>query len=375
MRRNLIAIFAFALACCSNSNAQNGKYGAGDKTRPFKVAEVARFDEPWAMAFLPDGRLLVTERKGALKILNRDRTTGRITGTPIVDYGGQGGLGDVALHPDFARNHLVYLSWAEAGPGGTRGAAIGRGALVLDDKGAGRIDGLSVIWRQQPKVDGRGHYSHRLLFSPDGYLFVSSGERQKFTPAQDLNVNLGKILRLKDDGSPAPGNPFADRGPIAAQIWTLGHRNALGLAFDSAGRLWESEMGPRGGDEVNLIERGKNYGWPVVSNGDNYDFTTIPDHPTHPEFEAPKVWWNPSISPSSIAIYSGDMFPQWRGSAFVSALSGKALIRIALNATEAKKAEQWDMGDRVRQVKQGPDGALWLLIDGEDGALLRLTPR
>jgi len=327
------------------------------------------------MTFLPDGRLLVTEKKGALKLLDvASGKTGDVGGVPAVAYGGQGGFGDVLLHPDFSANRVIYVSFAERGEGGS-GGAVARGTLALDANGGGKLENLAVIWRQVPKVDGAGHFGHRLAFGPDGKLWITSSERQKFTPAQDLNVNLGKILRLKDDGSPAPGNPFADRGPIAAQIWTLGHRNALGLAFDSAGRLWESEMGPRGGDEVNLIERGKNYGWPVVSNGDNYDFTTIPDHPTHPEFEAPKVWWNPSISPSSIAIYSGDMFPQWRGSAFVSALSGKALIRIALNATEAKKAEQWDMGDRVRQVKEGPDGALWLLIDGEDGALLRLTPR
>jgi glucose/arabinose dehydrogenase len=374
VRSHLIAFCALTLASCNDSNAQNGKYGANDGTPPFKMTEIAKLDEPWAMAFLPDGRILVTEKRGALRLLNRDRTLGTVTGTPRVDYGGQGGLGDVALHPDFARNHLVYLSWAEAGTGDRRGAAVGRGTLMLDDKGSGRIEGLTVIWRQEPKVSGRGHYSHRLLFSPDGYLFVSSGERQKFTPAQDLAVNLGKVLRLRDDGTPAPGNPFADKGPIASQIWTLGHRNILGLAFDSAGRLWESEMGPFGGDEINLISPGKNYGWPVVSQGDNYNGTPIPDHPSHPEFEAPKIWWNPSISPSSLTIYSGGMFPQWRGSAFVSALSGKALIRITLNGTDAKKADQWDMGERIRQVKEGPDGALWMLTDGTGGTLLRLTP-
>ena len=379
MRCRLLAIIAaLLLAGCDRHDAQaTGTNGAGDETaqgRPFKVTEVAQLNEPWAMAFLPDGRLLVTEKRGALRILNQDGTIGRISGVPPVDVGGQGGFGDVAVHPQFARNGMIYLSWVEAGPDDTRGAAAGRGKLVLDDKGGGRIEGLQVFWRQRPKVTGRGHFSHRFAFSPDGYLFLSSGERQKFTPAQDLGVDLGKVLRLRDDGTVPPDNPFHDKGPLAAPIWTLGHRNLLGLAFDSAGRLWEIEMGPLGGDELNLIQRGRNYGWPVVSNGDNYDRTPIPDHPTQPQYEPPKLWWNPAISPSSLMIYSGSMFPAWRGSAFVGALSGQALIRIALDGTEARKADQWDMGERIREVEQGPDGAIWLLED-EAGGVLKLTPK
>lgn len=378
MRCRLVAILVVPLlAGCDRHGAQatgaDGAPGRAAQSRPFRVTEVAQLNEPWAMAFLPDGRLLVTEKRGALRILNGDGTIGTVGGIPHVDVGGQGGFGDVAVHPDFARNGLIYLSWVEAGPGGTRGAVAGRGRLVLDEKGGGRIDGLRIFWRQQPKVTGPGHFSHRFAFSPDGYLFLSSGDRQKFTPAQDVSDNLGKVLRLRDDGTVPPDNPFHDKGPLAAQIWTLGHRNLLGLAFDGAGRLWEAEMGPRGGDELNLILRGRNYGWPVVSNGDNYDGTPIPDHPTHPEYEPPKLWWNPSISPSSLMIYSGRMFPAWRGSAFIGALSGQALIRIALNGTEARKADQWDMGARIREVEQGPDGAIWLLED--KGGVLKLTPR
>ncbi|HEY6916762.1 MAG TPA: PQQ-dependent sugar dehydrogenase [Allosphingosinicella sp.] len=372
------------LAACGGSNESiasgNGAVAPasqGHGGRPFKVEAVADFDEPWAMTFLPDGRLLVTEKKGALKLLGKDGRIGTIAGTPEVAYGGQGGLGDVVLHPDFANNARIYLSWVEAGENSTKGAAVGRGTLVLDDQGGGRIDGLQVIWRQEPKVEGNGHFSHRLAFSPDGYLFISSGERQKFTPAQDMNQNLGKIVRLSDAGGIPGGNPFYDQGRIKAQIWSLGHRNALGIAFDSKGRLWETEMGPKGGDEVNLIQKGRNYGWPVVSNGDNYDGSPIPRHDTRPEFEAPKIWWNPSISPSSLMIYSGSLFPQWKGSAFIGALSGKALIRVALDGDKASKADQWDMGARIREVEQGPEGAIWLLEDsgqGSEGRLLKLTP-
>jgi glucose/arabinose dehydrogenase len=374
--RLLILVAALALGACNASGGAFAGSGEADAAshRPFKATPVAQFNEPWAMTFLPDGRLLVTEKKGTLRILNKDGTIGFITGTPRVAYGGQGGFGDVVLHPAFARNGLVYLSWAEPGPSGTKGSAVGRGRLVLEGNG-GRIDNLQVIWRQEPKVTGDVHFSHRLAFSPDGYLFVTSGERFKFTPAQSPVATLGKVVRLTDSGAVPPDNPFHDKGPIAAQVWTLGHRNGLGLAFDGRGQLWEVEMGPMGGDELNLIERGKNYGWPVVSNGDNYDGSPIPDHPTHPEFEAPKVWWNPSVSPASLMIYSGDLFPQWRGSAFIGALSGRALIRIALDGANARKADKWDMGARIRDVVQGPDGAIYVLEDGRDGRLLKLTPK
>ncbi|MCI0671853.1 MAG: PQQ-dependent sugar dehydrogenase, partial [Myxococcaceae bacterium] len=229
----------------------------------FVATPVATFNEPWAMTFLRDGRLLVTERAGALKLMATDGSVGTIAGVPSVLYGGQGGLGDVILHPDFEQNGFVYLSWAESGTGGS-GAAVGRARLVLDAQGGGRLEGLTVLWRQSPKVSGQGHYGHRLAFGPTGHLWVTSGERQKFDPAQDMSTNLGKVLRLNADGSAPADNPFAAQGGVAAQVWSLGHRNPLGIAFDADGRLWVHEMGPQGGDELNLIERGANYGWPVV---------------------------------------------------------------------------------------------------------------
>jgi glucose/arabinose dehydrogenase len=291
----------------------------------YVVTPVVKFSEPWAMTFLPDGRLLVTEKRGTLRVYTINGTSATISGVPTVSYGGQGGLGDVTLHPSFAANNLIYLSYAEAGTNGTRGAAVARARLTLNPQGGGSLSNVQVIWRQTPKVTGGNHFGHRIVFGSDGRLWISSSERFQFTPAQDMNTNLGKIVRLNEDGTPVADNPFAGQGGVAAQIWSLGHRNVYGLAFDSQGRLWSHEMGPRGGDEFNLIERGSNYGWPVVSNGDNYDGTPIPDHPTRPEFNAPEVSWNPVISPSSLIFYEASLFPQWRGNAFISGLSSRGL--------------------------------------------------
>lgn len=344
--------------------------------RPFTTKEITRFDQPWAMAFLPDGRLLVTEKPGKLKLFDPNSgKTGDVRGVPQVAYGGQGGFGDIALHPQYARNHRIYVSYAEPGAGDTRGAAVARATLALDANGGGTLRDLQVIWRQQPKVTGEGHYGHRILFDRDGYLWLSSSERQKFDPAQDMKANLGKILRLRDDGSAPPDNPFAAQGGVATQVWTLGHRNVLGLAFDAKGQLWETEMGPRGGDEFNRIERGKNYGYPIVSNGDHYDGRTIPDHATRPEFRAPLVSWTPVISPSSTIIYSGDKFPAWRGNALISGLSSQSLVRVRIDGDTAREVERFDMGQRIRQVVQGPDGDLWLIEDGPNARLLRLSPK
>lgn len=343
---------------------------------PFDVQPVAKLDEPWALAFLPDGRVLVTEKKGALRLVDpQSGRVGTIAGAPQVDYGGQGGFGDVAPHPQFAANGLVYLSYAEAGPGDTRGAAVLRAKLTLDGNGGGKLDAASVIWRQEPKVSGRGHYAHRLLFGPDGKLWISSGDRQKFTPAQDMAANLGKVLRLNDDGTPAADNPFAKDGGVAAQIWSLGHRNPLGVAFDGEQRLWDVEMGPAGGDELNLVERGANYGYPVVSNGDHYDGRAIPDHPTRPEFAAPKLWWTPVISPSSMLFYSGSQFPDWRGDALITGLTAGAIVRVEIDGTNAREAERYELGRRMRGIAQSPSGELWAIEDGADGRLLRLMPK
>lgn len=371
-RLNRVLSFAAAMAA--------GAAGAPALAQdlPFTVTELADFDIPWAMAFLPDGRLLVTEQRGTLKVHTPGGASAAIRGVPQVSYGGQGGLGDVVLHPDFAENGLVYLSYAEAGEGETRGAAVARAKLSLSSLG-GALENLEVIWRQSPKVDGAGHYSHRIAFG-DGHLWISSGDRQKFDPAQDMNANLGKVLRLNEDGSVPRDNPFADRGGVTAQIWSLGHRNPLGLAFDSQGRLWDVEMGPMGGDELNLVRRGANYGYPIVSNGDHYDGRVIPDHDTRPEFAAPAVWWNPVISPSSLLFYDGTEFPQWRGDAFIGGLSSQSIVRIELDGDRAREAERYAMGMRVRAIEQGPDGALFILEDeregrGGQGRMFKLTAR
>lgn len=351
---------------------------AAAEDRPFVATPLADFDQPWAMTFLPDGRLLVTEKEGRLQLHDlAKKTSTPIDGVPQVAYGGQGGLGDVVLHPDFARNRLVYLSYAEANPRQQRGAAVARATLELDAEGGGALEDLQVIWRQTPKRSGQGHYGHRLAFAPDGHLFISSGERQEFTPAQDLQQNLGKILRVKDDGSLPADNPFAAQGGVAAQVWTLGHRNPLGLAFDAQGRLWEHEMGPQGGDELNLILRGRNYGYPIVSDGDHYGGKDIPDHATRPEFEAPKLTWTPVVSPAGMVIYSGAAFPAWRGQLLMGGLSGQALLRIAIDGEAPRVAARYAMGQRIREVEQGPDGTVFLLEDGGKGSggrLLELEP-
>jgi glucose/arabinose dehydrogenase len=371
------AIAAVLSACGGEESAALADTPTRASTGAFKVTELTRFDEPWAMTFLPDGRLLVTEKAGTLRLYDPTRNrSSAISGVPAVVHRGQGGLGDVVLHPDFARNQLVYLSYAEAGDGGA-GAAVARARLVLDGSNAGALQDLAVIWRQVPKQSGNGHFGHRIAFDRAGMLWISSSERQKFDPAQDLSTNLGKIVRLRDDGSVPTDNPFANRGGISAQIWSLGHRNVLGLAFDARGQLWAHEMGPQGGDELNRIEKGANYGYPIVSNGDHYNGKPIPDHDTHPEFRAPVVSWNPVISPAGLIFYDGGAFPKWRGNAFIGGMSSQSLVRIEFNGDTAREAERFDMQRRIREVEQGPDGAIWLLEDGKGprtGWLLKLTP-
>ena len=376
MLRYWLSALAATLALGAQSQASN----------EFRVEVMADLHEPWAMAFLPDGRLLVTEKKGSIQLLSSTgEGLGQVSGVPDVDYGGQGGLGDIALHPDFASNNLVYLSYAESGTGDTRGAAVARGVLNLEGRRP-KLENVEVIWRQYPKVLGRGHYGHRLRFDDQGYLWISSGDRQKFTPAQDMQSNMGKVLRLNADGSIPADNPFVgylaadpqvDDEAVYGQIWSLGHRNPLGMDFDMAGNLWEIEMGPAGGDELNLIAKATNYGYPKVSNGNHYDGRPIPDHATRPEFMAPMISWTPVISPGDMIVYKGELFADWQGDALVAGLSSKALVRIKLNASGAEEVARYSMGARIRDVTEGPDGTVWLLEDeraDSTGRLLKLSP-
>lgn len=355
--------------------------------RPFSIETITAFDEPWSLAFLPDGRMLVTEKKGNLRVVTQDGSqSGPVEGLPDVAYSGQGGLGDVILHPDYPDNGMIYLSYAENGIGDTRGAAVARGVLEIGERG-GRLSDVEVIWRQYPKVLDDGHYGHRLAFDDDGFLWISSGDRQKFTPAQDMQSNIGKILRLNDDGSTPDDNPFVnyiEQDPLVdgvgpyGEIWTLGHRNPLGMAFDADGQLWVIEMGPAGGDELNRIERGANYGYPIVSNGDHYDGREIPDHDTRPEFAEPVITWTPVISPGDLMIYDGDLFGDWQGDAFAAGLSSQAIVRIDFDGDGASEVERYDMGARIRSIEEAPDGSIWVLEDerrDSQGRLLKLTPR
>ena len=376
MRHLALTALPLALIACSADNAV-GQNSTTSATKPFKTSVIADFDAPWAMTFMPDGRMLVTEKAGEMILFDpKNGTKIPVAGIPPVDSEGQGALMDVVLAPDFARNRSVYFSFSEAGQGG-KGVALATGAFHQASDGTTKLDGVKVIFRASQYVDGNGHYSGRIAFSPDGrYLFFTNGERQKFDPAQDPKSTLGKVLRLNLDGTPAAGNPLAAKGFHPA-VWSYGHRNLLGIAFDKDGRLWEQEMGPKGGDEVNLIRPGLNYGYPRVSNGSHYDGRDIPDHKAGDGYEAPKLWWNPVISPAGLVYYSGDLFPQWKGSLFIGGLSSQALIRVKLDGDNASKADQWDMGARIREVEQGPDGALWLLEDGgrgSEGRLLKLTP-
>ncbi len=382
----LIALspLALALASCGDTAPGDNRTGAAatSTAMPFTVKDVATFDEPWALTPDPAGdRLFVTERAGRIGIVLADGTAGSVSGVPPVDYGGQGGLGDFVFlrsAPGTAAStgDTVFLSWVEAGSGDTRGAVVGKAQLVCVRANTCALERLRVIWRQAPKVTGRGHFSHRIAVAPDGAsLFVASGERQKFSPAQDLTVNLGKIVHLDLDGKPVPAGPFAGRGGASDEVWTLGHRNILGLAFDAAGRLWDLEHGPRGGDELNLIERGKNYGWPVVSNGDNYDGTPIPRHATRPDFAAPAISWNPVIAPGNFIFVSSPQFPQWRGNALIAGLGSEGLVRVAIRGTAASEEARYPLGRRIRAVAQAANGAIYAIEDGKNARLLKLTPR
>ena len=327
-------------------------------------------DSPWGLAFLPDGRMLVTERPGRLRIVAADGTiSAPVSGLPRIEAPGQGGLLDVALDPAFAETGLIYLSFVEPGEGGVS-TAVARGRL--EDAA---LRDVEVIFRQVPKLPGRHHFGSRLAFAPDGTLFVTLGERNEFEPAQDNTNHLGTIVRINPNGSVPADNPFIGRSDALPEIWSYGHRNVQGAAIHpDTGTLWTHEFGPRGGDELNIPEAGKNYGWPLVSWGRHYWGGGIPDPPSRPDLAQSIYHWTPVISPSGMTFYTGEMFPEWQGNLLIGGLTSQGVVRLTLDGERVTGEERIDMGARIRNVRQGPDGAVYLLVDARDGAILRLTP-
>jgi aldose sugar dehydrogenase len=336
-----------------------------------RVETVARgLMHPWSLAFLPDGQMLVTERPGRLRLVSRDGgMSAPLTGVPRVFARGQGGLLDVVLAPDFASSRWIYLSYAEPGPGGV-GTAVARGRL-----GPAGLQDVQVIFRQVPKVDGANHFGSRLVFSRDGRLFVTLGDRFKFNPAQDLASHLGKIVRINPDGTVPSDNPFARGQGARPEVWSYGHRNVQGAALHpTTGALWVHEMGPRGGDELTIAQAGRNYGWPLVSWGRHYDGRTIPSPATRPDLAASLRQWTPVIAPSGMTFYTGSLFPTWRGSLLVGGLIARGVVRLTLQGQQVTGEERIALGQRIRDVRQGPDGAVYVLTDEASGEILRLTP-
>ncbi|MBO9574911.1 MAG: PQQ-dependent sugar dehydrogenase [Sphingobium sp.] len=404
MNSRPLGLVAIAMLMACTSQPATSQVNAGDLAptadQPFTLTKVTTLNFPWRIAFLPDGRMLVTEKPGKVQLVTQSGEKTEVSGVPAVEYQGQGGLLGIYAAPTFAKDRGVYLTYSEPGDGGSS-LALAHATL----NGA-KLDGLKVIWRDMPKGKG-GQFGAALAFSPDKkYLFLTVGDRMRFTPAQDPNTQIGKILRLTLDGKPAPGNPMAGKvgsktlplidpprdteaaktaqpvstytlpGPNLAQAetWSTGHRTPYGLAFAPDGRLWEVEHGPRGGDELNLIEPGKNYGWPLVSYSQNYNGVPIPSPDTRPDLTKPVIYWTPVIAPGSLMFYTGKLFPQWTGSAFIGGMGSNSLNRIVVNGSGAKPAERWKLPFRVRDVAQGPDGALWLLDDAP-GALYKMTPK
>jgi len=348
---------------------------------PLTVAEVATgLRSPWAIAFLPDGRMLVTEKPGALRIVTQaGAVSPPIAGMPPVNFDEQSGLLGLALSPGFARDRHVFWTFSEPRGGKTNALALARGTLI--EGSAPRLDDVKVIFRVQPALASSYHNGGRLVFAPDGTLFLGLGERSILpgrVQAQDLGSDLGKIVHLTADGAPALGNPFTGRPGARPEIWSSGHRNILGIAFDRAGALWEVEMGPRGGDEVNRVERGKDYGWPTIGYGEEYSGKPVGRGITAaPGMEQPVYYWDPVIAPASLAIYSGKMFPEWRGDFLIGGLASTALVRLVVKDGRVTGEERLltDRHERIRDAVEGPDGAVWIVTDDDPGKLLRLTAR
>jgi glucose/arabinose dehydrogenase len=374
---------------------------------PFNMTTVATFSLPWRIAFLPDGRLLVSEKVGPVWLVSQQGEKIPVQGTPPVYWQGQNGMLGVYVSPQYATDQSIYLTYVEPGDYGG-GLALARARLNLTATSA-RLQNLSVLWRQLPRGRG-GQAGGAVAFSPDGqYLFLTVGDRQRFTPAQDPDQPVGKILRLTLDGKPAPGNPnfgktggasvplidppsdteaaknaklvstysFPSPNMTPAETWSIGHRTPYGMAFSPTGELWEVEHGPRGGDELNLIEKGKNYGWPLVSFGQNYNGVPIPKPETRPDLTSPVIYWVPIIAPGNLMFYkSTQTFPQWNGNGFMGGMGTQSLNRIIFDGKGgAKVADRWSVGKRIRDVAQGPDGSLWMIEDAMPGALIHVTPK
>lgn len=358
-----------ALAQAPRSSTPGSMNGA------VRVETVAKgLENPWALAFLPDGRILVTERPGRLRIVERDgRVSKPLDNVPRVLARGQGGLLDVALDPRFSENRFVYLSYAELGEGNTAGTAVARGRLA-----EGKLDDVQVIYRQQPKVEGGGHFGSRLVFARDGTLFVTQGDRMGYRErAQDLSSGLGKIVRINADGSVPKDNPFVGRTGVRPEIWSYGHRNVQSAALHpETGQLWTVEHGARGGDELNHPEAGKNYGWPVITYGVDYSGAKIGEGTAKPGMEQPVYYWDPVIAPSGMAFYTGDALPDWKGSILIGSLNPGLLVRLTLKDGQVAREERYlgDLRERIRDVQQGPDGFIYLVTDNRDGRVLRVRP-
>jgi glucose/arabinose dehydrogenase len=408
--KNLVKALALVSVAAIPAAAQvNNGTEAPTTALPFTMTQVATFNLPWRIAFLPDSRMLVTEKVGPIWLVTADGKKTAVSNAPAVLYGGQGGMLGIYTSPTFATDSTVYLTYSEPGMiGDLMGSslALAKAKLVTTDKTAS-LEGLKVIWRDGARGKG-GQFGAAVAFAPDGKsLFLSSGDRQRFTPAQDPNQPLGKILHLTLDGKPAPGNPMAGKTGAASvgiinppsdteaaktaptvytykfpgknltpsETWSTGHRTPYGLAFAPDGKLWEMEHGPKGGDELNLIEPGKNYGWPLVSYATNYNGVPIPSPDTRPDLTKPVVYWTPIIAPGNLTFYKGAMFPAWNGSALMGGMATMTLNRIIVDGATAKPAERFSVGKRIRDVEVAPDGAVWMLEDSPTGGLYRVTPK
>jgi len=359
----VLAFLLIALSACSQPTRT---------TTSIQIETVVDgLDHPWAMAFLPQGGMLITERSGSVRFLDESGSLSEpLSGLPEVFARGQGGMLDLALPHDYDASGWVYLSFSEPDQEGRACTTLGRGKFKGD-----RFEDFDVIFRQEPKVEGPNHFGGRILFR-DGFVYLMMGERFRFDPAQDLSNHLGTIVRLNPDGSIPDDNPFVNNPDARPEIWSYGHRNIEAVSVDPlTGNLWIAEMGPRGGDELNLIEKGENYGWPIVSWGEHYDGEDIPDPPTRPEFVDAKIHWTPVISPSGMDFYTGDQFPEWKNHMMIGGLSAKGIVIVKIEGDRADEIDRIDLKARTRDVKQGPDGAIYAITDENNGKLLRITSK